>query len=63
MAPLGWLVVTVLAGIIIATPLLTIWSINTLFGAEIPFTFYTWLAMTWLYAVALGFKIATRENF
>lgn len=63
MNPIGIPIMAVVVAIIIATPLLTIWSINTLFGAQIPFTFYTWLAMAWLYSVLVIFKVATRENF
>jgi hypothetical protein len=29
-------------------PFLSIWSINTLFGTMIPYTWQTWLAMVWI---------------
>lgn len=37
--------------LIIAGPLITIWSLNTLFGLGIAYTFWTWLAMAWIGAV------------
>lgn len=35
-------------------PLLTIWSINTVFGTTILYSFWSWLATAWLYANTFG---------
>lgn len=35
-------------------PLVTIWSLNTLFGLSIDYTFWTWLAMIWLHSNMLS---------
>lgn len=40
--------------LIIFAPLATIWSLNTLFGLGIAYTFWTWLAMAWLSTVTFG---------
>ena len=34
--------------LIIVGPFITIWSLNTLFGLGIAYTFWTWLAMIFL---------------
>lgn len=41
------LVILILAGIVVG-PLITIWSLNTLFGLGIAYSFWTWLAVVWL---------------
>lgn len=38
----------VLLAVIIAGPLLTIASLNTLFGLNIAYTVWTWLSVAWL---------------
>ena len=38
------LVIVLVIGLIVAYPLAVIWSLNTLFGFTIPFTFKTWCA-------------------
>ena len=45
-AVIGALVV--LLAVIIAGPLLTIASLNTLFGLNITYTLWTWLSVAWL---------------
>lgn len=40
--------------LLIAGPLITIWSLNTLFGIGISYTFKTWLATMWLSLVTVG---------
>jgi hypothetical protein len=46
----------ILLAIILITvgPLITIWSLNTLFGLGIAYTFWTWLATAWLSIVTFG---------
>lgn len=35
-------------------PFITMWSLNTLFGMSIDYSFVTWLAMVWLQLVTFG---------
>lgn len=44
----------VLLAVIIAGPLLTIASLNTLFGLNIAYTFWTWLSVAWLNLATFG---------
>jgi hypothetical protein len=37
-----------LVAVLVAGPLITIWSLNTLFGLGIAYTFWTWLAVVFL---------------
>ena len=46
----------IIVGLIIVGPLLTIWSLNTLFGLGIAYNFYTWLA-TVILAAAIKTKV------
>lgn len=48
------MVIVFLIALIIATPLATIWSLNTLFSLNIAYTFWTWLAAVWLSTVTVG---------
>lgn len=43
-----FLLIIVLIAIIVFSPFLTIWSLNTLFSTGIPYTFWTWAAILWL---------------
>ena len=52
-AVIGALVV-LLGVIIIAGPLLTIASLNTLFGLNIAYTLYTYLSVMWLNLATFG---------
>ena len=40
--------------LVIFGPLVTIWSLNTLFVLGIEYTFWTWLATVWLSLVTFG---------
>lgn len=42
------LALLLIAGCLIGMPLVTIWSLNTLFGTAIEFNFFTWFACVWL---------------
>ena len=44
----------VLLGVIIAGPLLTAASLNTLFGLNIAYTLYTYLSVMWLNITTFG---------
>lgn len=52
----------VLILLIILGPLATIWSLNTLFGLSIAYTFWTWLAMVWLSMVTFGSVTSSIRN-
>ena len=43
-----------LVAVIIFAPLISIWSLNTLFGLGIAYTFWTWAAIMWLQGIAFG---------
>lgn len=43
-------------------PIFTIWSLNTLFGLEIPYTFTSWLAVLWLMTVLHGIKMSLKKT-
>lgn len=46
------MVLLFLVALIIFGPLISIWSINTLFGLTIPYTLKTWFATLWLIGAA-----------
>lgn len=53
--------VMIVVALVIFWPLVMIWSINTLFGLGIPYTFWTWLAMLVL-NLAFGAKATTSSK-
>ena len=40
--------------LIVFSPLITIWALNTLFALNIAYTIWTWLATAWLSLVTFG---------
>jgi hypothetical protein len=48
----GLIVLLVL--LIVFSPLITIWALNTLFALGIDYTIWTWLATAWLSLVTFG---------
>jgi hypothetical protein len=42
--------IIVVVMLVIIGPLVTIWSLNTLFNLNIPYTFDTFIATTWLFS-------------
>ena len=40
--------ILLICSLIVIFPLLSIWSLNTLFGVGIPYNFATWFAALWL---------------
>jgi hypothetical protein len=55
-----WLVLVVI--VIIVGPLLSIWSLNTLFPVlAIPYTFETWLAVMLVGGVFQGLRIGKKD--
>lgn len=55
-------VIFTLLVVIVAGPFFTIWSVNTLFALEIPYTFKTWCAVLWLITVFHGIRIVVRSR-
>jgi hypothetical protein len=51
-ALLVWLVIGI--GVFIFGPLITIWSLNTIFSMSIAYTIETWFATVWLIMVTFG---------
>ena len=49
-----YVAIVVLLAVIIAGPLLTIASLNTLFGLNIAYTLYTYLSVMWLNLATFG---------
>ena len=59
---LGVLLILIFAILIIVFgPLVTIWSLNTLFHLNIEYSFWTWLAMAWLGGVLSASKFKNKE--
>lgn len=50
------------AVLIICTPLITIWSLNTLFGLGIPYTPATWFAALWITAVLSRSSVRSKRD-
>ena len=55
-----WLVIVVVS--IIFGPLVTIWSLNTIFALMIEYSLETWFATVWLQATLMGFAITAVKN-
>lgn len=52
--PIMIILILFLIGIVVISPFITIWSLNTLFALDIDYTIWTWLAMVWLSMVTFG---------
>lgn len=50
------LIFLLIAGLMIVGPIATIWSLNTLFGLEISYSFKSWVAVAWLMAILNGIR-------
>ena len=57
---LVWLAIAVAS--IIFGPLITIWSLNTIFALTIEYSLETWFATVWLQATLMGFAITAVKN-
>jgi hypothetical protein len=42
-------------------PFFTIWSLNTIFGLTIDYSFKTWIAVAWLTFIIHGIQTSTKE--
>lgn len=47
-------------GLVIIGPLITIWSLNTVFGLGISYTIWTWLGTVWLQLLIVGSNVKTK---
>lgn len=56
------LTVIVVLVFIIFGPYITIWSLNTVFGLQIPFTFKTWVAVNWILLVLHGITLKFKKS-
>jgi hypothetical protein len=55
---------SIMIAILVIAPLVSIWSLNTLFGLGIEYAISTWFAMVWLSMVtfgSIGFAL-TKQN-
>lgn len=52
--PVMIILILFLIGIVVISPFITIWSLNTLFALGIEYTIWSWLAMVWLSMVTFG---------
>lgn len=50
------LAILFILALLVFGPLATIWSLNTLFGLEIAYSFRTWIAVAWLMVVIQGVR-------
>jgi len=48
--------------LVVFGPFFTIWSLNTIFGLEIAYTFKTWVAVIWLITIIHGIKISVTSR-
>lgn len=43
-------------------PIFTIWSLNAVFGLEIPITFKTWCGAVWLMTILHGIRLNMKNS-
>jgi hypothetical protein len=55
-----WLTLIIVS--IVFAPLVTIWSLNTLFGLSIAYTIESWFATVWLQATVLGTAVTAAKH-
>lgn len=48
--------------LVVLGPVITIWSLNLLFGLAIPVTFWTWCASFWLSACVYGASASAKAK-
>jgi hypothetical protein len=51
---MGILIILLWLTLFVLGPFISITAINTLFGTQIEFTFYTWLCVVWLASILSG---------
>ncbi len=60
LAVVGLFIIVILA-LVVVGPFFTIWSLNTLFSLEIPYSFSTWIAVNWLLFLLHGVKVQKKS--
>lgn len=50
-------IILVVVCLLLLAPFISIWSVNTLFGVNIAYTFWTWMAAFWMQVVVIAPKI------
>jgi hypothetical protein len=56
------LFIIVILALVVVGPFFTIWSLNTLFSLEIPYSFSTWIAVNWLLFLLHGVKVQKKSG-
>lgn len=59
---LVFVIAVVVLGLLIIGPIFSIWSLNLVFGLEIPINFKTWCAITWLMTLLNGIRFNTNTK-
>lgn len=54
--------VIVIIALVLMSPFVTIWSLNTLFKLDIQYTFWTWSAMLWINVTISGARYKGYKN-
>lgn len=49
-----WLVIFLCVVVVAAVPLISLWSLNTIFNLGVEYNSHTWLAMVWIELSILG---------
>lgn len=49
-----WLVIFLCIAIMVFGPLISLWSLNTIFNLGVEYNTHTWLAMVWINLTILG---------
>ncbi len=59
---LGLILIAAGFALIFIGPIFTIWSVNLIFGTEIPVDFKHWVAVAWLMTVLRGINVTLNRN-
>jgi hypothetical protein len=54
-------IVAIVVAVVVFCPLVTIWSLNTLFGTEIGYSLATWFATVWLGAFLMHHRVSSKK--
>jgi cobalamin biosynthesis protein CobD/CbiB len=61
-AVLALMLIGLVLCLLVVGPFFTIWSLNTLFGLQIPYSFTSWAAVVWLLTALHGIKISLNKS-
>jgi hypothetical protein len=59
---LGLALIAACFALVFVGPIFTIWSLNLIFGTEIPVDFKHWIAVLWLATILRGVNITLKRN-